>query len=276
MKTDQMFALSHSVDETPDADHFQLHIHDHYELYVLVSGNVEYMVEGRIYPVRPGNLLLMRAGETHKTILKEEELYDRYVLFVRPELLRRRGFPEELLRPFTDRALGQRNMYAPAEFADIPPIAYFKKMFREREVLPEDDVIEGNLRALLCSVCEAFQNAPLSHERDQKKTLGRDVMEYINENLTGELSVEQISRKFHMSPSQISRVFRSLTGTSVYHYILTKRLMMAQARIIEGEGAVSASQASGFWDYSSFYRLYKKRFGVPPSEHGERGKHERA
>ena len=270
MKSDQMFYLKHNSDQHPDANHYQLHIHDHYEIYVLASGNVEYMVEGRIYPLRPGSLLLMRDGETHRVIVKETGLYERYMLFLRPELLRRRGFPEELLAPFTDRALGQRNLYAPAEFPDVPPITYFQKMLHEKAFLPEDDVIEANLRALLCSVCAAFRRDPLSHERDQKKTLGRDVMAYINENLTRELSVEQIAREFHMSPSQIGRVFRGLTGTSVYHYILTKRLMMAQARIAAGEGAVSASQASGFWDYSSFYRLYKKHFGVPPSAHAER------
>lgn len=266
MKSDQMFSLSHKVDEHPDADHFQLHIHDYCEIYLLVSGNVEYMVEGRIYPVRPGNMLLMHAGETHKTVLKGEERYDRYVLFVRPELLRRFGFPEELLAPFYDRSLGQRNMYVPAEFPDVPPMAYFKKMIREQELLPADKVIEANLRALLCGVCAAFRNDPLSHEHDRKKALGRDVFAYINENLTEELTVERIAREFHMSSSQIGRVFRRLTGTSVYHYILTKRLMMAQERIAAGEGAVAASQASGFWDYSSFYRLYKKHFGVSPSE----------
>ena len=269
MMSDQAFVLQHNIDEKPDAEHYQLHIHDHYEIYVLVSGNVDYMVEGRVYTVRPGSVLLMREGETHKTVIREQGLYDRYVLFVRPEQLRRRGFPEELLAPFTERGLGQRNMYAPSEFSDVQPLTYFKKMFHEKEYLPEDAVIDSNLRAMLCGINAAFRNQAASPDREQKKNLGRDVIEYINENLTGELSLEQIAREFHMSPSQISRVFRKLTGTSVYHYILSKRLMLAQARIVAGEGAVSASQASGFWDYSSFYRLYKKRFGVPPSEHGK-------
>ena len=268
MAKDQMFFLQHNVDEKPDPDHYQLHIHDHCEIYVLVSGDVDYMVEGRIYTVRPGSLLLMRQGETHKTVIKSDARYERYILFVRPELLRRAGFPEELLAPFYDRGLGQRNLYAPAEFPDVQPLTYFKKMFYEKDFLPEAEVVEANLRAMLCGVNAAFCKDPVSPEREQKKNLGRDVIEYINEHLTGELSLEQISQEFHMSPSQISRVFRRLTGTSVYHYILSKRLMLAQARIAAGEGAVSASQESGFWDYSSFYRLYKKRFGVPPSEHG--------
>ncbi len=272
MTSDQMFCLQHCVDERPDADHHQLHIHDHYEIYALVAGDVDYMVEGRIYTVRPGSLLIMRQGETHKTVLKSEERYDRYILFVRPELMRRAGFPEELFAPFHERGLGQRNLYVPAEFPDVQPLTYFKKMFYEKEFLPEDEVIEANLRAMLCGVNAAFRKNPVSPEREQKKNLGRDVIEYINEHLTSELSLEQISREFHMSPSQISRVFRRLTGTSVYNYILSKRLMLAQARIVAGEGAVVASQESGFWDYSSFYRLYKKRFGVPPSEHGDRKK----
>ena len=68
-----------------------------------------------------------------------------------------------------------------------------------------------------------------------------------------------------MSPSQINRIFNKITGTSVYNYVLSKRLVYAQGMIMRGEGAGSACVACGFRDYSSFFRQYKKRFGTPPS-----------
>ena len=174
-------------------------------------------------------------------------------------------YERKSVRVFTDRELGRRNLFTPSEFPYFSPLQCMQKMFSELEHMPTDEVIESNLRALLTAAHVAFERDPHAYAQD-RKNVAQDVIEYINDNLSGELSLDSISAAFHMSPSQISRIFRRTTGTSVYDYILSKRLHLAQARIARGEGAVSASQQSGFWDYSSFYRLYKKRFGVAPSE----------
>ena len=100
----------------------------------------------------------------------------------------------------------------------------------------------------------------------EEDDIGKKLIWYVNENLTQEISLDSISEYIHMSPSQVNRVFRKLTGTSVYDYILSKRLIMAQEMISMGEGSISASQKCGFKDYSSFYRLYKKRMGGAPCE----------
>ena len=120
----------------------------------------------------------------------------------------------------------------------------------------------------MSGICVAFHNEkepPYATDRD----IGREIIDYINENLSEELSLERISNEVHMSPSQIGRVFRKLTGTSVYDYILSKRLIVAQELISKGENATYAAQKAGFRDYSAFYRLCKKRLGAAPTEVGE-------
>jgi AraC-like DNA-binding protein len=54
-------------------------------------------------------------------------------------------------------------------------------------------------------------------------------------------------------------------GNTVYDYILSKRLILFNEKVKSGVPVVLASLDCGFNDYSSFYRLYKKRFGVCPS-----------
>lgn len=270
MKT-RYFDFSHSRDEHPEDRRFLLHIHDFYEIYVLVSGDVDYLVEGNIYTLRPGSLMIMRDTESHKTIVNSgSEPYERYVMQVSRASLLTLGFTEEQLAVFTEREAGRRNLYTPAEFPIITPLDCMKKIFCELDWMASDTVIAANLHALLTAVNAAFRRDPDAH-RQEKRSVAQDVIEYINENLTGELSLDRISEEFHMSPSQISRSFRRMTDTSVYDYILSKRLLLARARILAGEGAVIASQKSGFWDYSSFYRLYKKRFGISPSESHRQG-----
>ena len=261
--------LAYGVDDRPDDSRFAVHVHDDYELHCVASGKVGYMVEGRIYDLRPGGLMVMRRAESHRLLVNGSERYERYTLNFRPEVLENHGFSPSMMAAFLDRELGHRNLYLPGEFQGIEPLELFRQMTASCQLLPEEDVLVSYLSSLLCAINTAFRQQP--KERDSEEELGRRLINYINDNLFEELSLVVISEKIHMSPSQINRVFRSLTGTSVYQYILQKRLIVAQELIAKGESAVGASQKCGFRDYSSFYRLYKKRFGTSPTAAKRKG-----
>ena len=61
--------FSHSLDNDPKDRDFPLHVHDDYELYCMVSGDVGYIVEGRTYELQPGSLMIMRRAEIHKLLV---------------------------------------------------------------------------------------------------------------------------------------------------------------------------------------------------------------
>lgn len=258
------FYLSHKTQQYPLDTKFDIHIHDNYEILCFVSGNAEYMVEGRIYSLRPGSIMLMRSAETHKLILNTNDLYERYVINFYPERLLALGFPPELLRPFTDRSLGEKNLYLPNEFPEIPPEQFFKIMCAKNDTVEKRKAILITLASLLVAINYAFENK-LQNTSGKKKYATDELIDYVNANIFSDLSLTRISNELHISVSQVNRTFRKLTGTSIYNYITSKRLIVAQELIAKGENATEASQQCGFHDYSSFYRLYKKRFGVSPT-----------
>ena len=98
----------------------------------------------------------------------------------------------------------------------------------------------------------------------------QEVITYINEHLSEELSLELLSGHFYLSKPQLSRRFKQMTGTSIWEYIIIKRLMQARRLIRSGEQVMIAAQQCGFRDYSAFYRAYKGRYGRSPQE--EKGK----
>ena len=138
------FALSHSVDTNPVDEWFEYHIHDSYELFCLVKGRVGYVVEGHIYKLKPGAILLMRSAESHKLIVNESYEYERYVLNFRPELF---SAFSSLLTPYTKRELGEKNIYLPSEL-DVSAISIFEKIFKEISVLDAKDAILANISSL--------------------------------------------------------------------------------------------------------------------------------
>ena len=258
----ELFNLSHSIDATPCDSDFPAHIHDSYELLCFVKGEANYSVEGRIYELRPGAVMLMRSSETHRLIINKSAEYERYVLNFMPSLLS--GFSRDLLDPYRKRALGEKNMYLPNEFEHIQPIVYFEKMLYESNYLDAKDAVLSNLLSLLCEINVAFlKKDELVSTANQSEM---DIIAFVNENLTKNISTKDIAEHVHLSPSQVSRIFKRATGTSIHDYILTKRLIMFNKKLSKGINAMQASKECGFGDYSSFYRLYMKRFGTPPSK----------
>lgn len=258
------FRLTHSIDETPSECDFEPHIHDEYELFCLVRGSVDYMVEGKLYKLVPGAIMLMRSSETHNLVVNKRTEYERYVLNFKPSFILENGFSREILSPYRERGLGERNMYIPKELDGNGAQAYFERLFAEREYLSAKTVALSTLSALLCEINVAFNRE--KEPQGIQNELQAELIAYVNENLTGEITIESISRHFHMSESQICRIFKSATQTSVHNYITTKRLILFNKKVAKGMGVIEACHECGFRDYSSFYRLYKKRFGKSPKK----------
>lgn len=259
----ESFELRHSIDKEPNDSEFKPHIHENYELYCLVKGDVDYIVEGHLYNLRPGAILLMRPSETHKLIVKSKQEYERYVLNFRHDFILENGFSKDILSPYLSRELGEKNLYLPSEFEHITPLSYLEKIFKEARQLNYADVVLSNLVSLLSSISVAFCNKEIV---DTDSDIGNKIISFVNRNLTDDISTEAIASYVHLSPSQVSRIFKKLMGTSIHNYIISKRLILFHEKLSMGKSALNASQECGFHDYSSFYRIYKKRFGKPPTK----------
>ena len=254
------FSFSHSCDCEPKDSYFPLHIHDSHELFCLVKGDVGYIVEGRRYKLYPGTLLLMRSSESHKLIVNSPSEYERYVINFTTDFLLQNGFDMTIMTPLFARELGQKNRYSPKDFQNFTPVSFFEKLESEAAVISPKCAALSNISALLSSLNIAFL------KKSNKDTDEGRIIAYVNENLTADITLDEIASQVHLSPSQLSRVFKRLSGTSVHEYILTKRLILFHEKIKSGLGAIEASAECGFRDYSAFYRLYKKRFGTSPTK----------
>ncbi|MBR7078022.1 MAG: helix-turn-helix transcriptional regulator [Clostridia bacterium] len=100
---------------------------------------------------------------------------------------------------------------------------------------------------------------------EKEMPIFEEVAGFIAENLTKIESLTFLQEKTGQKTSTVNRVFRKLTGTSTWNYILRKRLDLACVIIIKGGRAAEAATASGFKDYSVFYRLFMGTYGIAPT-----------
>ena len=267
--SDEKIHFHHSLDLHPveiKANLASPKTHNRNEIFYFISGRASYLVEGSVYKLSPGTVLIMRSGEIHKIIIEADQPYERMALHFDADIIKDFDKNGILLEPFYNRPLGVGNFYS----ANDIRMSHIYECLKSIDSSPEDDemrriAITSNLFAILYEIKLAFS------ERDNKKlsvkpakTLTADIIAYINANLSSELSLDILSERFFISKNHLNRVFKTATGVTVWEYIKLKRLIMARNSILSGSSAIAACQSSGFIDYSAFYRAYKERFGVSP------------
>ena len=91
-------------------------------------------------------------------------------------------------------------------------------------------------------------------------------MQYLSQNPTEQISIDDLAARFYISKYHMMRQFRAQTGYTIHGYLTGKRLMFARAMIAAGTPVLQASEESGFGDYSAFLRAYRKQFGAAPNQ----------
>ena len=249
---------AHEHTQTPLLEERKMHSHDNYEVYYLLSGDADFLVEATRYHLHPGDLLLMRKGEVHMFRLRSAAPYERmHVNFDISPLLSHLGMTD-LLTPFRDRPLGTLNHYPAAHFS-----SHAFKQDLERICSAKDEEKLLYLLPLLAEIKNAFETLkenPAVTVTDRASA----IVSYINKHLSEELSLEELSSRFYLSQTHLNRIFRAATGTTVWQYITIKRLYFAKELLEQGKKPTEVPPLCGFKDYTTFFRAYKKRFGEAP------------
>ena len=81
---------------------FAFHYHDFYKVLVLLQGRVNYCVEGRSFSLEPNDVVLISEGELHHPEVLDDSPYERIILYLSPEFLRRYQEEADLLRCFRE------------------------------------------------------------------------------------------------------------------------------------------------------------------------------
>jgi len=94
-----------------------------------------------------------------------------------------------------------------------------------------------------------------------------NVLQYIGDHYNENLTVENIASEFFVSKYHLSHEFSRVVGTSVYRYILLRRLLIARQLLSRGVAPGVVSANCGFGDYTNFYRAFKAQYGVSPASY---------
>ena len=245
-----------------------LHSHTFYELlYCCNDCGAEYLVGADRYRLQKGDIVFVPPGISHRPLLPDHvtEPYERYVLWISP------AFVEEFIERYAPD--GKQTVYGTLLRTGGTKWELLGGYFRrgvweaENQAAGWRAAVIGNTITLLTLMGRSIQERTASVLKAEKPDLLDEVLAYIELHLSEKITLEETAKHFYVSVSTITQLFRQKMGTSFYRCVTQQRLISAKTLINEGKSLEDVSRAVGFTDYSTFYRAFKKEYGITPRQY---------
>jgi AraC-like DNA-binding protein/mannose-6-phosphate isomerase-like protein (cupin superfamily) len=261
-------------------NNIRLRRHDYFEILYLHSGEVTYEVQGRRFPMRQGDLLVVGSGRLHRICSYERAPVKAAVLYFLPELIRgaeKTGEDIEYLMPFL---VQKRDFPHVVPGPTGIPSQVFDLMLRVAAELPARNYrgrlsIKTYLKMILVLLVNHYaefrdsENIYLRKERDLERLA--PLLEFIGRNFSEPVNVDRAAMMVRMSKSNFMRFFKQVTGQPFVGYLNHFRIAKAEALLATTEKTIAEiSQEVGFCDQSYFGLVFRSVMGVSPRDYKSR------
>lgn len=253
-----------------DKDEASFHSHDHLEMAFILSGEGRYRFDDEIVSVREGDLLIINPGVRHQALACPDVELPTTEFFVGAMDIRIPGLPDNTL-PVPD---GGHVMHTTGELR--------QKLFKMCSSMEAENAVcrQGRyfmMKAYLMQMillvireqCEPIKQVKgYAFESVNKKYVVEQIVNYFDDHYSEKISLDQIAENMYLSPFYISKIFKSETGDTPIRHLINIRLEKAK-ELLEGgyAGSIQEVAASvGYDDAYHFSKLFKKRYGISPSQ----------
>ena len=257
------FRLFHIKDQT--GQEFSYHYHDFHKVVIFLSGKVTYHIEGKAYHLKPWDILLVSRHAIHKSEINASVPYERFILWIKNDIS-----SPQLLQCFqkaSDRSYNLVRLNSRLQ-EKLKDVLFELESSSRSEAFGQDILTQALFQEFMVYLNRIFLEKQYIFD---KKSYSYDsqianILKYINHHLSEDLSVDTLASRHYISKYHLMRKFKEETGYTLHNYIVNKRLLQARTLISEGTPVLKAAQESGFAEYSTFARAYRKQFGKAPSE----------
>ncbi len=251
-----------------------LHAHDYYEIYVHLEGGRLYCIDDIVYELKPNQLIVVPPYHMHGLVCDRDLVnYERCYLYLSTDMLERLGMGRIDITQYLSIAGNNEHIVTDISAEDAQ---FFKQSMRSIEefnlILEKQLEIYAKILRILQLVSDNISHKTDSHKLKDTDSQIIEILHYINEHYTQDISIQSISSTFHISESSLSHRFREYVNKGVYEYILYKRIIRAEELMNVNDSLTDIAYQCGFSDYSNFLRVFKKITGLSPKDYRTQNK----
>ncbi|MBV4422268.1 AraC family transcriptional regulator [Clostridium tyrobutyricum] len=242
-----------------------MHSHDDFvEIVLICKGSGEYSIGGKMYNIKPGDVLIYNSGVIHDEISGPNIKIASYCCAIS-------GIKVEKLR---------KNALIPDDECPVVPsknkfpVLYkiFNVMFSTLSsgCYGAEESCNYLMMALLVQVKNLLCKIAGFHDgnTDEPNVLVRRIEKYINQHYKEDMSLKTMSGDLNISPYYLSHIFKNFTSYSPIQYVLRRRIGEAQTLLITTNYSVTQiASIVGYDNPSNFNLIFTKYVGMSPKKY---------
>ena len=261
--------------------HRQEHIHNEFELFLVLRGEGVAKIKSHTYDIKEGDIYLINSGEVHSyarnpanDILDAKKDTAPLFLFVQiSNHCLREYFPQ--IRTTVFNSCNLRDYLSEEEAREVTNLLVesAKAYFIEENLYPLK--VLGNISKV---IMRCYQRVPYEiiseaqkNNLKQKNLRIERIISYIDANFETQIRLQDLAEQENLSPTHFSHLFTSLFGVTFQDYVNIKRMEQCIRLMPNKEKTLlEISYESGFSDPKYMNRMFIKHFGYTPKEYRRR------
>ena len=261
------------------------HLHQQLEIVYVLSDNVfcRFEQNGENISIPRGSILLLDTMTLHYMFTEPLDYKcNRYILYFHPRLILDLQLPQmNLLESFSVRKDIRESFFTVPE--KLRPriketleamCEAFSAMEEGRYKVENEVMLKMNLVQILIEIKRMHAHrlkelgVPVDREYLAMSKLGSEIRDYIRENATGDLSIEEICQQFLIGKQRLYEIFGKLYGITVAQFRTMCRTAKAKDLLLNTSLPLEIiSERVGYKNMSSFSRSFRRETGTSPLQY---------
>lgn len=255
------------------------HWHEEYEFLVITKGKGTACLNSRNISISPGDILFINAECVHSFWGEPDDPIAFYALDFGRELINSYG-NDDIQQKYINRQ-GSGELIFRDHFRKEDPVWQNLhdpleeiRMLCAKDLEANELLIKSDLLRIWHFLCRDAQKTSFSLKKkdDGKVLLVKEILQYIQENYTHNLTLGDLADHFHMSEGQFCRFFKSQINMTAIEYLNYYRIGAACDRLREGRMSISdVAIECGYNNISYFNRTFRRYMHCTPGEYRGKG-----
>lgn len=249
-----------------------VHFHEHIEIYFLISGSNECLINNKFYKVNEGDILIFKPNQIHRILRNDNEIFERYILEVSPRFLADNLIREEYF--FVNNFLNNNEaiIFSPNKKEKKEIMHLFSKYEKANHQDPDPTLFHSSLRCI--RILEIFtyiftiiQNYNKPEQKPLKtNSLVSPILDYLEKNYIN-TSLSSLAEHFNINKQYLCVLFKKNMSMTINKYILSKKIIYAKKLLAEGKNITQVAELCGFNDTTDFARVFRKYVNLSPKKY---------
>ncbi|MBS7299091.1 MAG: helix-turn-helix domain-containing protein [Eubacteriales bacterium] len=258
-----------------------LHRHEFIEIVYIISGRAKHIIGNNEYSVKKGDVSVINANEVHAFIADTtcNEEFLAYDLMFTPEFLDNSCLSSDdfslLANSFLFYSIFPDEIGFKERFNLIPNCnreigSIFEKIYDEYKNSKTGyvNLIRLYIAEIIIKLLRKLGNSEKNTLTDTQKHIVEAVIEYIENNYSMKIKVDEIASRMFFSKNYLSKIFKKETGSSIHGFLTEIRIKEVLRLLTATNDTISDIALScGFTDMKSFYSIFKKYTGQTPKQY---------